>query len=355
MRRPAFRRSSARVLRPGHASERDPEPPTPRGMGTGGRHDERRSSRSTNAGQTGGELANPLDAWGSGIPFCSEYLTWRATLKLHTFAIEPSPHAKSVVGAFQVPEDQGKPVEPGRQIVRPGARSGQVPSEAHRGGTGQCGEFISVEDAQQLWHLPFREWRLRERVVESLDEPCKPVRLWARLQECDSRVLADPRCRRLLCDPPEECKVESIDRFLSAQQSQGERSPEQPDRGIDETRTVQRRRDGRDLDGSHQPKCNREPGAVKRRPWPRRQSPVPSSRRSTPSSTATVVSGAACRPSWRMRSRDVARSLVTAWRCASTPARWSPQPLPTASKRRSPWAFAAEHPRRICRGWTGPG
>lgn len=266
MRRPASRRSSARVLRPRHASERDPEPPTPRGMGTGGRHDERRSSRSTNAGQTGGELANPLDVRGNGMPFRSEYLTWRATLKLHAFAIEPSPHAKTVVGTFQVREDQGKPVDAGRQIVRPGTRSGQVPSETHRGGTGQCGEFISVEDAQQLWYLPFREWRLRKRVVESLDEPCKPVRSWARLQECDSRVRTDPRCRRLLCDPPEECKVESIDRFWPAQQSQGERSPEQPDRGIDQTRTVQGRRDGIDLDGSHIPKRNREPGAVKPSP-----------------------------------------------------------------------------------------
>ena len=171
MRRPASRRSSARVRRPRHASERDPEPPTPRGMGTGGRHDERRSSRSTNAGQTGGELANPLDVRGSGIPFRSEYLTWRATLKLHAFAIEPSPHAKTVVGTFQVREDQGKPVDAGRQIVRPGTRSGQVPSETHRGGTGQCGEFISVEDAEQLRDFPFREWRLRKRVVESLDEP----------------------------------------------------------------------------------------------------------------------------------------------------------------------------------------
>jgi hypothetical protein len=80
MHHPELPRSSEPGLRLRHANAPDLGPPTPRETGNADQRDERRSSRPTNAGQTGGELANPLHVWRSGIPSCTQHLAWRPTV-----------------------------------------------------------------------------------------------------------------------------------------------------------------------------------------------------------------------------------------------------------------------------------
>ena len=262
-RHPASRRSNARVLPPRRANERDLAQPTPTGRGSGDRRAERLSRRSADSSQGSGELPNSLDLLGGGIPLRSEDLPWRTAIELRSLTVEPSPYTECVVRPLKVGEHQGKPMDPGRQRIRPGAGARQVAPEAHRRRTSQRGELIATEDTKQLRYLAVGERRLGEGVVESLDQPCETVCPRIALEECDSRVASDPGRGSLARDPPNKLKIQSIYPLLIGQQPQSQRSAQQPNRRSDKRRTVQRRLYGRYSDGSHLPKSNRTARDVK--------------------------------------------------------------------------------------------